>query len=629
MKKTVIILSFLLTALFIGCRSTKEQIDETIEQIEVEIPDTSAEEPLLYEGDKKSCVIQEDEEYIYSCGSYRIVRIDKETNESRILWEKPELSGIEELYLYSEGSGLLIDDKIYFIEEWTERTGNGTTKNRAFSVINTDGTGHEMIKQLEDSLGLVSMLLQDGVLYVESNNGSLSYYIYADGSFSKIEEQEEIEENNSYPEGYSEVSYRDNGYRTLFAPESMKNFGGVILHSYRNSDLLKIIPETGEIFDLSQFGSTLKAFNSRYFLISSGQRGSYLVDVHTLDARKVSEDSMEVITMDEDYIYTKSNIFTEGEIKCVYEKISLDTGVKSIIFMQEYPKAAYYESWYDLMDPVIKGGYLYYAGEQDYKLYLMRRSLENPSKEEILGEAFYDSGIGEVGTLEVYHERLNGGTENFKVMIDIDLEWLQVDSRFPGAAKINECLAEEQKRNIDYEKELVERNQEEAEEYESKREADQEENQSDEEETRWRFAYTSEFREMTYFDGHYLSFYQLEDDYQGGAHGILYQKPYTFDLQTGDRLKLDDIVADSQEELKDIVTEYFAEMIQLQPEYYLKDAMDTVRDWTGFESSFYLTEDGIRFFLPPYAIACFAAGFQEVTVPYEEFEMKIPLGSQG
>lgn len=41
-----------------------------------------------------------------------------------------------------------------------------------------------------------------------------------------------------------------------------------------------------------------------------------------------------------------------------------------------------------LADMVIKNGYLYYAGIRDYKLYLMRRSLENPSKEEILGEAF-------------------------------------------------------------------------------------------------------------------------------------------------------------------------------------------------------------------------------------------------
>ena len=111
------------------------------------------------------------------------------------------------------------------------------------------------------------------------------------------------------------------------------------------------------------------------------------------------------------------------------------------------------------------------------------------------------------------------------------------------------------------------------------------------------------------------------------AHGILYRIGYTFNLQTGDRLVLEDVIANSEEELKDIVTKYFGEMILTDPGYYWDDALDTVREWTDLESSFYLTEGGIRFYFGPYALAPFAAGFPEDTIPYEEFEMKIPVGN--
>ena len=59
-----------------------------------------------------------------------------------------------------------------------------------------------------------------------------------------------------------------------------------------------------------------------------------------------------------------------------------------------------------------------------------------------------------------------------------------------------------------------------------------------------------------YADQHYLSYYQSEYDYQGGLHEMLSRNGYTFDLQTGARLTLEDVIADSEEELKEIVTRY-------------------------------------------------------------------------
>ena len=244
---------------------------------------------------------------------------------------------------------------------------------------------------------------------------------------------------------------------------------------------------------------------------------------------------------------------------------------------------------------------------------MMRRSLANPSEEEKLGEAFYDSGIGEVGTIQSYYERTYSRTMPDVLLTETDLEWLQVDEKFAGADKINRYLEEEQNKNIEYENGNVEWMEEMIKEYG--------------EDGISHSSYSSTLSEIAYFDGRYVSFCQQEYDYQGGAHGMPLWIGLTFDLETGERLSLPDVIANSEEELNSIVTEYFAEYINGNPEEFWEDALDIVRDEICFESDFYLTEDGIKFYFHPYALSSYAAGFPEVTIPYDEFEMKISLQS--
>ena len=616
MKNKLIALCFLLAVFLTGCKNTENRGAEQPVTVSPEEPAVQQEKPL-YQEDQKSCVIQEDEDYIYICGTLRLVKIDKETGESEILWENTELCDDNKMYIYFQGNGLLLDDKIYFVEQWAYG-------EEALSVIRTDGTGHEKVAEFTGR----SMLLQDGILYVAGRNSTVCYKVYEDGTLSEAVNREEMEGAGGFPDESTKIDYYDNGYKVLLASESIKKFGYAIYGYNRLEEkykLTKVIPETGELLDMSQFGNDYEASNSRYLLISSYGEGSYLVDAETLEGREFADCSMPdsgvtVITMDEDYVYTVSEVSEEGQVQYVYEKISPETGERSVICKREQSKV-----WQrDIMDTVVKNGYLYYVKEADYNLYLMRRNVEDPSKEEILGEALFDSGISEVGTMEVYREELNHKVKNLTVNMEIDLKWLKVDDRFPGADKINKYLAEDQRQNIDYEKDLLE----------IPMEWDEEESEAeseDAEEEEWTFYryYTSEFSEISYFDNHYLSFCQSEDDYQGGMHGMLYRIGYTFDLQTGKRLVLEDVIANNEEELKDIVAKYFEKEILANPDpgYYWSDATDTVRELTDLESSFYLTEKGIRFYFEPYLLACWAAGFQEVTIPYEEFEMKIPVGN--
>lgn len=51
-----------------------------------------------------------------------------------------------------------------------------------------------------------------------------------------------------------------------------------------------------------------------------------------------------------------------------------------------------------------------------------------------------------------------------------------------------------------------------------------------------------------------------------------YRTGFTFDLNTGERLSLEDVIDNSEEELKEIVTAYFAKDINEFPEGYWGDA---------------------------------------------------------
>lgn len=596
-KTQIVVLVLLFAMIFAGCG--KEKAKEAFPQ------------------EEKSCLIEEDSDYLYLCGSYQLLKLNKATGESTVLWEnKKDFEGLD-YRLYSDGQGFLFGDRIYFIEAYRDEELGSECK--ALSVICTDGTGYQRLHQL-DAYSSGSMVLLDDELYVdapdeEGNAGWLCYQFQEDGSLSESS-RPELEE--LVRQGYSQLSYTDNGRRKLLMPEAEEKFGYLVLRD-ENYEVVKVDPKSGEEAKLPAELLQMEAYNEGNFLCVAGNK-LYLVDSKTLQINKTiqydnSVSYIDVITTDEEYAYVTYVTEDESEHtqKCVFEKVSLETGDRSVIFEQEQMVGVGAEFSIYLSDIVVKNGYLYYAGAEDYQLYMMRRSLANPSEEEKLGEAFYDSGIGEVGTIQSYYERTYSRTMPDVLLTETDLEWLQVDEKFAGADKINRYLEEEQNKNIEYENGNVEWMEEMIEEYG--------------EDGISHSSYSSTLSEIAYFDGRYVSFCQQEYDYQGGAHGMPLWIGLTFDLETGERLSLPDVIANSEEELNSIVTEYFAEYINGNPEEFWEDALDIVRDEICFESDFYLTEDGIKFYFHPYALSSYAAGFPEVTIPYDEFEMKISLQS--
>ena len=554
----------LMTAVFLtGCAGEGDQAGETqLPRMEDrESVETVPEGDSLYQGTYRSCILQEDEENFYLCGAYRIARINKETGVLDILWENAcaEERGA---FVYSVGSGLLLEDRIYFVERQEDAV---DSERRFLSCIFTDGTGYERVEEL--GYGSDSMLLQDGTLYLDDTDKEVWYQVHEDGTLS--------DRDVLIAENADQTYYNDNGERVFFKREDLADYNSRYVVKVDNCDLKFVDRQTGEE------------------KILAGLDGSY-----------------EVVSMDGDTVYVRKLEYTESTanaslaeaaIPMVFEKISIESGERTELFRENLV--------YSIMDPVIQVGYLYYIEERDYQFYLVRRDLSRSGEAQIIGPALYDTGIGVIGSKEAEQRTIYSENYPDKAVYEISMSWPVVDDRYAGADKINACLEEHRNANLAY----VEENLDWIEDLKP-------------DEMGVPSSLSSSFEGYTYFDSRYISFYLAEYDYMSGAaHGMPYWVDYTFDLETGEKLALSDVVGNSEEEVKEIVTRYFAEMIDLSPESYWPDAKEAVYEWTNLESPFYLTKQGITFYFGPYDLACYAAGFQEVTIPYEEFDRKITL----
>lgn len=573
--------------------------------------DETEPEELQHESRNPSTIL-EDENAVYFCGKQHILKWDKESGQTDIIWMTDKERIEEDAYAYRDGKGILIGNKIYFMESWLADPENplASMTEYALAVVNTDGSGYREIEHVE---GTNQLLLLDGILYFDYDVNSKAlegYVVDADGNLL-TDAGKVLTEPVNVPEGYVEMSYQDNGLKFMSAVESAYHYGYYLLRD-ENYKLCIVNQDTGEKKTLPEEikDYSLVSCNQKYFLMEEHSYpviNLYLIDIQTLEKKLLMTTSRDrnVIGMDEEWVYWQRN--DENMDMFYFERIPLDGGVTEGLFENNnFLGMAEETPWY-LMDISVVNDYIYYVGEKDYKYYLMRRNLDIPQAEEIIGDAFYDSGIGKVGTITAYIENIFSDYDSDVVLGSIDLEWLIVNDDFPGADKINTILEAEQQSNMEYERTIAKGMEEYAADGLSS-------------------SISSRVSPIYHFNERYISFTQQNYDYTGGAHGMPYWVPHTFDLETGNELKLSDIVANSEEEFKDIVTAQFTEMYNVDPGMYWDDSVQYVHDETDLESAFYLTQNGLVIYYGPYDLAPYAAGFQEIVVPYDKLELYIPLG---
>ena len=128
------------------------------------------------------------------------------------------------------------------------------------------------------------------------------------------------------------------------------------------------------------------------------------------------------------------------------------------------------------------------------------------------------------------------------------------------------------------------------------------------------YYYISNYELTRAADG-YASFFASATIYHGGNEERDYRAA-TYDLSSGKAQSLRDLLSDSTEDLQRLYTAGFGAMIAEQPKGFYADADKRLAEHLD-EVGFYLTAEGIVFFLPPGVIAPADAGVVAFTVEYE------------
>ena len=108
--------------------------------------------------------------------------------------------------------------------------------------------------------------------------------------------------------------------------------------------------------------------------------------------------------------------------------------------------------------------------------------------------------------------------------------------------------------------------------------------------------------------------------YWGGAHGMYGDSGYTYDLTTGEKIGIYDVVKD-EDTLLEVLTEKIQELYPDVWEYDLEGDNDAILTAIDDEENINWTmqTDGITIYFNPYAIAAYAAGEQTVPIRFDEY----------
>ena len=122
--------------------------------------------------------------------------------------------------------------------------------------------------------------------------------------------------------------------------------------------------------------------------------------------------------------------------------------------------------------------------------------------------------------------------------------------------------------------------------------------------------------EVLYNRSNLLSLSFSQYNYTGGAHGMLFSKCASFDLNAKKRIRLEDVLkANSKEKLKVALT------AAAKKKYQTNNLLDVLLvDEIIPNENFFLTGKGICFNFQPYEIGPFSMGEQKIYLPFSSIQ---------
>ncbi len=119
-------------------------------------------------------------------------------------------------------------------------------------------------------------------------------------------------------------------------------------------------------------------------------------------------------------------------------------------------------------------------------------------------------------------------------------------------------------------------------------------------------------------NGDIVSLWMMFDNYTGGAHGLYWIEPYTFNLATGERYEFSDLFLEGKASAL-LVSDMITEKIKENPELYFESAVETIGNYET-EFQYYINGNQISVFFPLYDITAYAGGIQFFDFDAEELK---------
>ena len=562
-----------------------------------EIPDSVNASPVIV-GEKGA----------YFIGENRVSIMDLESGNARTLWEGERVDGWDEMNATTGGKGILLKDNLYFLNTYYVKNEDSfTVPNYALVRLQSDGSESEVVYNYGEEYASYNMYFADGTIYVDASGVGDRITIDADGRVEDITDSSLASSSVAVPDDYRMVTYVNNGNQTAFPDDTIKNNGKMVLI---NQDYEYVLYDKDG--STSLLGGEVSSYYNGKLLINKNTDDYSGYDYGIVDMKSgeytylcYSDDRLNIVAMDNDYVYTSED--AEDGRSTIYNKISLKNGRIDMLLDKQYSEDSLVTYVNGTM-PCVLDGKLYTITSENYAMY--NEIIDLSTKEEtVSGESYYDSGIGQVGKLERCSEEYTApdGT----VLMTVNAEVLKVSDRYAGASKINAVMSDvlDSLSNHDADR------QEALSWYEDAGE-----------DNAWfpRYSFDAEVSKITYLDEKVLGFEMNGYDYYGGAHGMPWKDNYLFDLETGERLTLGDLVAVTEEELDAIVVDAYKNNGEW--EYYWDESENTIIEGISYETTdFTVTEDGLKFYFYPYALASYAQGFTYATVPYDRLGISYPL----
>ena len=562
-----------------------------------EIPDSVNASPVIV-GEKG----------VYFIGENRVSIMDLESGNARTLWEGERVDGWDEMNATTGGKGILLKDNLYFLNTYYVKNEDSfTVPNYALVRLQSDGSESEVVYNYGEEYASYNMYFADGTIYVDASGVGDRITIDADGKVAGVTDSSLASSSVAIPDGYHMVSYVNNGNQTAFPDDTIKNNGKMVLI---NQDYEYVLYDKDG--STSLLGGEVSSYYNGKLLINKNTDDYSGYDYGIVDMKSgeytylcYSDDRLNIVAMDNDYVYTSED--AEDGRSTIYNKISLKNGRIDMLLDKQYSEDSLVTYVNGTM-PCVLDGKLYTITSENYAMY--NEIIDLSTKEEtVSGESYYDSGIGQVGKLERCSEEYTApdGT----VLMTVNAEVLKVSDRYAGASKINAVMSDvlDSLSNHDADR------QEALSWYEDAGE-----------DNAWfpRYSFDAEVSKITYLDEKVLGFEMNGYDYYGGAHGMPWKDNYLFDIETGERLTLGDLVAVTEEELDAIVVDAYKNNGEW--EYYWDESENTIIEGISYETTdFTVTEDGLKFYFYPYALASYGQGFTYATVPYDRLGISYPL----